>query len=232
MLASTNSVRGWSQTSSQRSSGLWVAWSILAGFCLLDLAGIVASLFLFRGARWARWVIALIAVVVILGCVAYVATQKSTSAWAHFFPVFFRSFHCRFCFCRGVSLPPDMTHRQSSHEFLTFICFLTVRMAEHRSRGLSRGWLSPATPFLRSRSKVSLSRLASRRLPSAAGFTPGTIFAFLFLTPRFNFTARPLCLLIWPGVSSNCSLPSWAILLLSCGGGSAHQKTGTMMTSP
>ena len=35
--------------------GLWPAWFVLAGLCLLDLAGIVASIYLFRGARWARW---------------------------------------------------------------------------------------------------------------------------------------------------------------------------------
>jgi hypothetical protein len=41
--------------------GLWVAWSVLAGFCLVFLAGIVASIFLFRGANWARWFIVLLA---------------------------------------------------------------------------------------------------------------------------------------------------------------------------
>ena len=64
------------------AAGLWVAWSVLAGFCLMYLAGIVASIFLFRGARWARWVVALVATVVAFGCATYVVTQKTLPVWA------------------------------------------------------------------------------------------------------------------------------------------------------
>ena len=43
------------------AAGLWLAWSVLAGFSLVFLAGIVASIFLFRGANWARWFIVALA---------------------------------------------------------------------------------------------------------------------------------------------------------------------------
>jgi len=64
------------------AAGLWVAWSVLAGSCLLYLTGIVASIFLFRGARWARWIIALIAVYMAFGSIATVVIQKSLPIWA------------------------------------------------------------------------------------------------------------------------------------------------------
>ena len=54
---------------------MWVASCVP---CVVHLAGIVASIFLFRGARWARWVIALIAFyMVVFGPVASVLIQKS-----------------------------------------------------------------------------------------------------------------------------------------------------------
>ena len=43
------------------AAGLWAAWSVLVGFCLIFLVGIVASIFLFRGANWARWFIIVLA---------------------------------------------------------------------------------------------------------------------------------------------------------------------------
>ena len=63
-------------------TGLWLAWSVLAGFCLIYLVGGVASLFLFRGARWARWIVALVAAFVAFGCVAFFVTQTSFHVWA------------------------------------------------------------------------------------------------------------------------------------------------------
>jgi len=50
---------------------------VLAGDCLLFLAGMVASFFLFRGASWARWFIAVLAVWEILSIATSVETSKS-----------------------------------------------------------------------------------------------------------------------------------------------------------
>jgi hypothetical protein len=62
--------------------GLWPAWYTLAGCCLLFLAGIAASLFLFRGARWARWIVGLVAGFVVLSSIASVASQRALPVWA------------------------------------------------------------------------------------------------------------------------------------------------------
>ena len=59
------------------TTGLWPVWFVLAGFCLLDLAGIVASIFLYRGARWARWFIGLYAVFTVLSGIAYMVMARS-----------------------------------------------------------------------------------------------------------------------------------------------------------
>ena len=64
--------------------GLWPAWFVLAGLCLLDLAGIVASIYLFRGARWARWFIAVLAVWEAFGTTAYLVISKSFHIWSGF----------------------------------------------------------------------------------------------------------------------------------------------------
>jgi hypothetical protein len=64
------------------AAALWVVWSVLAGFCLMFMAGIVASIFLYRGARWARRVVALVAILIAFGWVAYIVTQKSLPVWA------------------------------------------------------------------------------------------------------------------------------------------------------
>jgi len=60
------------------------AWSVLAVSCLLYLAGIVASIFLFRGARWARWFIAVLAVWEAFATTAYLVTSKSFHIWSGF----------------------------------------------------------------------------------------------------------------------------------------------------
>jgi drug/metabolite transporter superfamily protein YnfA len=71
------------------ASGLWVAWFVFAGSCLLYVAGMVASIFLFRGARWARWLIALVAIqMVVFGPIASIVIQKSLPIWAAFSGVF------------------------------------------------------------------------------------------------------------------------------------------------
>jgi hypothetical protein len=62
--------------------GLWPAWCVLAGFCLLFLVGIVASLCLFRGARWARWFVGSLAVLLVLCDMAYMVTSRSLPSWA------------------------------------------------------------------------------------------------------------------------------------------------------
>ena len=64
------------------TAGLWPAWCVLAGFCLLYLTGIVASLFLFRGARWARRTVGFVAFVVLLSGMASIASQKAVPVWA------------------------------------------------------------------------------------------------------------------------------------------------------
>jgi hypothetical protein len=63
------------------AAGLWVAWSVLAGSCLLYFVGIVASIYLFRGARWARWIIAVIAVYRVFGNITFVVTLKTLPIW-------------------------------------------------------------------------------------------------------------------------------------------------------
>jgi len=70
------------------TGGLWVAWSVLAAFCVMYLAGIVASIFLFRGARWARWFIALVALLAAFGSIGTIVTQQSFPVWAVFSGVF------------------------------------------------------------------------------------------------------------------------------------------------
>jgi len=60
------------------------AWWVLVVDCMLYLAGIVASIFLFRGARWARWFIAVLAVWEAFGTTAYLVTSKSFHIWSGF----------------------------------------------------------------------------------------------------------------------------------------------------
>ena len=66
------------------AAGLWIAMSVLAGACLLYLAGMVASLFLMRGASWARWLIAVVAVWEAFSTAAYMVVSKSFHAWSGF----------------------------------------------------------------------------------------------------------------------------------------------------
>ena len=60
------------------------AWWVLVVDCLLYLVGIVASIFLFRGARWARWFIAVLAVWEAFGTTAYLVISKSFHIWSGF----------------------------------------------------------------------------------------------------------------------------------------------------
>ena len=60
------------------------AWWVLVVDCLLYLVGIVASIFLFRGARWARWFIAVLAVWEAFATTAYLVTSKSFHIWSGF----------------------------------------------------------------------------------------------------------------------------------------------------
>ena len=66
------------------AAGLWLAWSVLAGSCLMYLVGMVAGLFLFRGANWARWYIAMLAVWEAFSTSAYLVVSKSVHAWSCF----------------------------------------------------------------------------------------------------------------------------------------------------
>jgi hypothetical protein len=63
------------------TAGLWPAWCVLASCCLLYLAGIVASLFLFRGARWAHWFVGALASFLVLSDIAYMVTSRSVPTW-------------------------------------------------------------------------------------------------------------------------------------------------------
>ncbi len=64
-------------------------WWGPAAFCLLYLIGIVASIFLFRGARWARWFIAVLAVWEVVGEISYIVLiSKSFSLWSGIVSVF------------------------------------------------------------------------------------------------------------------------------------------------
>ena len=58
------------------------AWSGLVFSFLLNLASGVASIFLFRGARWARWYIAAFAFLEAFGAVSSIIMQKSFPVWA------------------------------------------------------------------------------------------------------------------------------------------------------
>ena len=59
-----------------------VARFFLVFSCLIFLAGIVASIFLFRGAIWPRWIVALIAIFVVLGNIGYIVSYRSLPVWA------------------------------------------------------------------------------------------------------------------------------------------------------
>ncbi len=65
-------------------AGLWLAWTVLAGTCLLYLFGMVAGVCLFRGANWARWYIAVLAVWEAFSTAAYLVVSKSFHAWSGF----------------------------------------------------------------------------------------------------------------------------------------------------
>lgn len=72
--------------------GQEVARYVLASLCLIFLAGIVGSIFLFREATWARWIVSLVAIIVALGTLTFiviywllpVVTYRSLPVW---FPV-------------------------------------------------------------------------------------------------------------------------------------------------
>jgi hypothetical protein len=69
------------------TAGLWPAVWVHAGFCLLFLAGMVASLFLFRSTRWARWFVGSLAVFLLVSDIAYIVTTRSFPTGAIFLGV-------------------------------------------------------------------------------------------------------------------------------------------------
>jgi hypothetical protein len=50
-------------------------------FCLIYLFGVVASIFLFRGARWARIFIGIVSLLSMLSCVMQYISYRSLPAW-------------------------------------------------------------------------------------------------------------------------------------------------------
>ena len=60
-------------------ASLWAAWSGLALSCLIDLAGIVASIFLFRGAKWPRWSIGSLSVFMLIVWTGVIVQDRSVS---------------------------------------------------------------------------------------------------------------------------------------------------------
>ena len=66
------------------AEGLWLAWSVLAGSCLMYLAGMVASVFLMLGTNWARWYVAVLAVWEASATAAFMVVSKSFHAWSVF----------------------------------------------------------------------------------------------------------------------------------------------------
>ena len=58
-------------------------------FCLVYLFGVVASIFLFRGARWARIFIGIVALLTMLSCVMqYVSYRSLFPAWGFALGIF------------------------------------------------------------------------------------------------------------------------------------------------
>ena len=55
--------------------------------CLAYLAGAVASVFLFRGARWARRFVGLIAALSVIACIGQIIAFRSLPHWAGIFGV-------------------------------------------------------------------------------------------------------------------------------------------------
>ncbi|MCX6916327.1 MAG: hypothetical protein NT167_25340 [Verrucomicrobia bacterium] len=70
------------------TAGLWPAVWVHAGFCLLFLAGMVASIGLFRSARWARWFVSSLAVFLVVSDIAYIVTTRSLPIWTVWLGVF------------------------------------------------------------------------------------------------------------------------------------------------
>jgi hypothetical protein len=63
------------------TKGLWPVQCVLVTLCLLDLVGVTASLFLFRGARWARWFIGLFAIFKVICGITYTVMAKSVHTY-------------------------------------------------------------------------------------------------------------------------------------------------------
>jgi hypothetical protein len=54
---------------------------ILAIFSLINVGGIIAGIFLYRGALWARWPVAAVVLFAAVGNVAAMVSTKSMYAW-------------------------------------------------------------------------------------------------------------------------------------------------------
>lgn len=63
-------------------------YCFLGSFLLLDLVGIVASISLIRGAKWARWFLGLYAIVLVVGSVAQGVEFRSWSMLTCVYGVF------------------------------------------------------------------------------------------------------------------------------------------------
>lgn len=52
------------------------------GMCLISLLAVVASIFLFRDARWARFLMSIVAVFFLASCIVHLITFRSPSIWS------------------------------------------------------------------------------------------------------------------------------------------------------
>jgi len=54
---------------------------VLAILSLINVGGIIASIFLFRGALWARWPVALVVLIAAFGSILAMVATRSLSSW-------------------------------------------------------------------------------------------------------------------------------------------------------
>ena len=70
------------------NQGQDIVWFVFGIYCLVYLTGIVASIFLFRGAFWARWAIGLVISIQVVTNIAFVVRYGSFSVAGSIFYLF------------------------------------------------------------------------------------------------------------------------------------------------
>ena len=65
-----------------------IVWFVFGIYCLVYLTGIVASIFLFRGAFWARWAVGLVISIQVVTNIAFVVRYGSFSVAGSIFYLF------------------------------------------------------------------------------------------------------------------------------------------------